>query len=91
MYWVYILRSDSTDRYYIGQADNLENGINAHRSGKGKYTRIAADWYVVYRKEYEIRTQAKKVEDFIKRQKSKTFLEKIISGEIDLDIEKIPG
>ncbi len=91
MYWVYILRSDSADRYYVGQTDNLENRINAHRSGRGKYTRIASDWHVIFRKEYETRTQAQKVENFIKRQKSRVFIEKIIAGEIVLDIERIPG
>ncbi len=91
MYWVYILRSDSADRYYIGQTDNPEKRINAHRSGKSEYTRRASDWYLVYKKEYETRKQAQKVENFIKRQKSRTFLEKIISGEMNLDIERIPG
>ncbi len=89
--WVYILKSDSAGKYYVGQTADLGKRIEAHRSGKSRYTRAAADWYLVYKREYDTRTQAQKVENFIKRQKSRIFIEKMISGEIDLDIGRIPG
>ncbi len=85
MYWVYILNSNSADRFYIGQTANLDNRIFHHNSGREKYTKRASDWELVYSKKFNTRTQAQKVENFIKKQKSRTFIEKIIAGTIDLD------
>jgi putative endonuclease len=89
MYWVYILRSDAVDRYYIGQTGDLKNRLFHHRSGRERYTKIASDWKLVFSKEFKTRTDAQRVENFIKKQKSRKFIEKVINGIIDL--EKIPG
>jgi putative endonuclease len=89
MYWIYIIKSSSANRYYIGQTANLKNRIHHHNAGREKYTRIASDWQLVFSKEYQTRTQAQKVENFIKKQKSKAFIEKIIFGIVKLDV--IPG
>jgi putative endonuclease len=89
MFWVYIIKSNSVNRYYIGHTANLKNRIEHHRSGREKYTKIASDWCLVFSKEYKTRTQAQKTENFIKRQKSRIFTEKVISGKINL--ENIPG
>ena len=89
MYWVYILRSDTVNRYYIGQTEDIERRIFHHRSGREKYTKIASDWQLVFSKEYKTRHEARNVERFIKKQKSKVFIEKIIDGNINLDT--VPG
>ncbi len=86
MYWIYIIKSNSANRYYIGQTSNLENRIFHHNSGSEKYTKIATDWHLVFSKEYKTRTEVQKVENFIKKQKSRIFIEKVISGKINLDI-----
>ena len=89
MYWVYIIKSNSADRFYIGQTENLDNRIFHHNSGREKYTKIASDWQLVFSKEYKTRKEAQKKENFIKKQKSRIFIEKVISGKIDID--KFPG
>jgi len=89
MYWVYILRSESVNKFYIGHTENLERRLYHHNSGREKYTKIASDWNDVYRKEFNTRKEAQKIEKFIKKQKSRIFIEKIIKGKIDLD--HVPG
>ncbi len=89
MFWLYIIKSSSVNKYYTGQTANIENRIKHHNDGREKYTKITSDWTLVYSKKFKTRPQAKKVEDFIKKQKSRTFIEKIIAGNINLD--NIPG
>ncbi len=85
MFWVYILKSDIVNRYYVGHTADIENRLYHHISGREKYTKKTSDWYLVYNKEYKTRTQAKKVENFIKKQKSRIFIEKLIAGKVNLD------
>ena len=73
------------NRYYIGQTEDIERRIFHHRSGREKFTKRASDWQLVFSKEFKTRTEAKRIESFIKKQKSKIFTEKIINGEITLD------
>ncbi len=89
MFWVYLIKSNSANRYYIGQTANLKNRINYHNSGREKYTKIASDWLLVYSKASKTRKQAQTVENFIKKQKSRTFIDKIIAGNVNLN--GIPG
>ena len=32
-YWVYVLRSDSANRRYVGQTEDLERRLGKHNSG----------------------------------------------------------
>ncbi len=80
MYFVYILYSKTKDRYYVGQTDNIENRMEYHNSGESPYTSIASDWVVVYTEEYETRTGARKLENEIKRKKSRKYIEWLMSA-----------
>ncbi|MBI4654511.1 MAG: GIY-YIG nuclease family protein [Nitrospirae bacterium] len=91
MYWVYIIKSALVNKYYVGHTANIESRIFHHRAGREKYTKIASDWQVVFSKEFKTRKEAKEVENFIKKQKSKIFIEKIIAGKVNLNINIIPG
>ena len=84
MYWLYIIKSEAVNKYYTGQTADIEKRIFHHNSGREKYTKIASDWKLVYSKKYKTRQEAHKVENFIKSQKSRVFIEKIIKGTIDL-------
>ena len=84
MYFVYILRSKKTGRYYVGQTSNLERRLSFHNAGREKYTRRGVPWEVVFSEEFTSRSAARKCEDFIKKQKSTVFIEKVISGKYQL-------
>ncbi len=83
MYFLYIIHSCSVDKYYVGVTQNLSDRINKHNHHKyqGSYTKIANDWKYVLTFKTETKKDAVYLEAFIKRMKSRKFIEKIISNE----------
>jgi putative endonuclease len=78
-YFCYILFSSSLNKYYIGETEDLQKRLIEHntRLFKDAYTSIADDWQVFLSIACHDRIQAKKVEAFIKRMKSRKFIEKL--------------
>ena len=78
-FWVYILRSKSTRRYYCGHTSDLERRINQHNDPKyrlSKTTKVfEGPWEVVWRIECGDRGEAMKLEKSIKRRGIGRFLE----------------
>ncbi|MBI1939385.1 MAG: GIY-YIG nuclease family protein [Ignavibacteriales bacterium] len=79
MYFVYVLQSITSKKYYIGQTDNLERRFQQHNSGYSKSTKSGVPWELVYHKEFESRSEAYQFEQKIKRMKSAKFIEELIS------------
>jgi len=78
-YYVYILYSQSLDRYYTGSTGNVEERIIRHNSGATKSTKSGRPWTIAYVEEYPTRSEAIKREQYIKRQKSRIFIENLIT------------
>jgi putative endonuclease len=79
IFFVYILYSPSLDSFYTGQTEDLEIRIANHLAGESAYTKKAKDRKLVWSQTFPSRTEAIKFERFIKKQKSKAFIRKIIS------------
>jgi putative endonuclease len=77
MYFVYILQSVSTGRFYIGQCDHLIERFHEHQRGVNSATR--GPWRIAYFAVYETRTEALKREAQIKRKKSSTSIRRMIA------------
>jgi len=80
MYTVYILFSESIDRYYVGYTNDLERRLSEHNRKKGKYTDAGIPWEVVHTEIFELKTEAKEREKYIKSRKSRRYIEEIISS-----------
>jgi putative endonuclease len=80
MHHLYILYSPSSDKFYVGETYNINERILKHNqhSYTGSFTKIANDWQLVLAFECVDRNDALYLENFIKRMKSKVFIEKII-------------
>ncbi|WP_421869235.1 GIY-YIG nuclease family protein [Marinoscillum sp.] len=78
MHWCYIIFSKKRNRYYIGETSDVAKRISEHNTGyyKGAYTKSADDWTICLQLECLDRSHARKVETFIKRMKSRKFIEK---------------
>jgi len=76
MHFVYILYSPSLDKYYIVETQNLEERLAQHRSHsfKSSFTMIASDWWIARSANLFSRIRARKMEAFLKRQKSKDLI-----------------
>jgi putative endonuclease len=78
---VYILHSQKTDKFYVGQTNNLERRLKDHNSGYSNYSKAGIPWNLVFAKVFDSRSEAMSYEKFLKSKKDKRFIEKlIISG-----------
>ena len=81
-YFVYILFSDSLNRYYIGSTKNIAKRIEAHLWNHKGFTSKAKDWQLRYQEVFETKTEALTREKQIKRWKSRKMIEKLISDNL---------
>ena len=79
----YILYSKSRDKYYIGYTSSLESRVQKHNLGGTASTRTGKPWNLVYSEEFETKTEALKREKYIKRMKSRTYIERLIKNSSD--------
>jgi len=79
-HFLYILHSKSINTYYTRETHDVEERISKHNnhSYQNSYTKTATDWEEMLIFECTERNQALYLESFIKRMKSKVFIEKII-------------
>ncbi|MBO7143723.1 MAG: GIY-YIG nuclease family protein [Salinivirgaceae bacterium] len=78
-YFVYIIYSQTIDKYYIGETVDLDNRFEEHISHKfsGSFTTRSVDWEIFLVLECQSRTQARLVESHIKKMKSKTYIQNL--------------
>jgi len=83
MYYIYFIYSEKSDIFYVGHSDNYLKRFNQHNtSDRNTFTRKHRPW--VLKAVFECgndRNIAVKIERFIKKQKSRKLIERIISGE----------
>jgi putative endonuclease len=77
-YYTYILYSKTRDRYYIGSCENVTIRLVRHNAGATPSTKSGRPWIVVYTEGYDNKTDALKREKYIKKMKSKSYIESII-------------
>jgi putative endonuclease len=84
MHYLYILYSKSLDKYYVGETSDITQRLNQHFSGfyKGSYTSQTDDWEKKLVIEFSTINQARKAEIFIKKMKSRKFIEQLIEDSI---------
>jgi putative endonuclease len=78
----YIIYSLKIDKYYTGQSDDLDRRMEEHNRGKTPFLATGMPWHLVFSKEFNSRTEAIKLEKFIKKRGAARFLKdnNIISG-----------
>ena len=83
MFYIYILHSPAFDKYYIGFTDDFNQRLLSHNSTeRNTYTKKYRPWKIVAVFECgDDRGFALKVEKFIKKQKSRNLLQKMIGGD----------
>ena len=79
-YYVYIIYSQSKDKYYIGYTHNPQERLEEHNLGATTSTRPGRPWILVYAEELTDKTSAIKREREIKKMKSRKYIERQISG-----------
>jgi len=79
-HFVYIIYSESADRFYIGETSNVQERINQHNSGfyDFAFSKQASDWNLYWSLECNSRSQAIKIEKHIKKMRNRKFYENLI-------------
>ena len=78
MFYIYILQSEQDQSFYIGFSENLSQRLEKHNTAKSGYTATKKPWKIVYSECFDNKTDALKREKYIKNQKSREFIKKLI-------------
>ena len=76
-YFVYILKSTATGKFYAGQTYSVEKRLQEHNEGLSRSTKFGRPWIVVWTKEANSRNEAMEWEKKIKGRGIKRFLDGI--------------
>jgi len=79
MFTTYILFSKTKDLYYVGSTGDLSDRLKRHNAGSSNFSKRGIPWIVVYQKEYETKSEAYQAELYIKSQKSRKYIEDLIT------------
>jgi putative endonuclease len=80
MYYIYILYSTSSDRYYVGYSSDLSTRLAKHNAGATRSTKPYRPWEMVYSESFETKSEALRREKQIKNYKSRNYIEGLISS-----------
>ena len=78
MHHVYILYSDPLGKYYIGSTADVERRTAQHNNLPEGFTKSGRPWRLVYVEDFGSKTDALKREKYLKRMKSRRFIEELI-------------
>lgn len=67
MFYVYVLKSKDSDRFYVGFANNLRERIKKHNKGEVYWTKRHMPWKLAYYEAYLSRDDARDREKQLKR------------------------
>jgi len=65
--YVYLLRSKTTEKYYVGWTTNMRRRLKEHNSGKSLYTKSRGPWELIGYEIYPSSEEAKKRERAFKQ------------------------
>ncbi|MCB1043887.1 MAG: GIY-YIG nuclease family protein [Acidobacteria bacterium] len=84
VFWVYILQSQTSGRFYCGQTDDLVRRLREHNDphyqGSKTTKRFKGPWIVVWNRTCSTRAKAMELETHIKKRGIKRFLSGVGDG-----------
>ncbi|WP_296700015.1 GIY-YIG nuclease family protein [Algoriphagus sp.] len=81
-YYTYIIQSKKDLSFYIGSCQDPQERLLKHNGKHNGYTARKQPWKLVWIELYKSKSEAFKREKYLKKQKSKLFLEKLISNSL---------
>jgi putative endonuclease len=79
---LYILRSETSRRFYIGSTDDLDRRLSEHLRGHTPSTRNRGPWTLVHTEYFESLIEARRREGEIKRWKSAKMIKALIANPV---------
>ena len=78
MFYVYVLRSIKTRRYYIGSCKNITVRFKQHNMGNVKSTKSYMPWLLVHQESFATLSEDRKREKQIKNWKKRSAIERLL-------------
>ena len=82
--FLYILKSKSTDKFYVGISQNPERRLEYHNSFEKGFTSRYRPWEIVFTQEFNSKNEVAIIEQKIKSWKSRKMIQRVIDGDIKL-------
>ena len=87
---VYILKSESSGRFYIVQTKDVVQRIAYHGANYSKSLKNRGPWRLVYSEEFATRSEAVRRESQIKSWKDRAMIEALASGTLHESSPALP-
>jgi putative endonuclease len=58
LFYIYIIRSQHWQRYYVGSSESVEKRFQEHNSGKSGSTRAGIPWELIHIEAFATRSEA---------------------------------
>ena len=76
MAWVYILKSRTVNKTYVGSTTDIDRRIQEHNSGKHTFTKRYLPWVVVYKERVADLLTARQREKYLKSAAGRRFIKR---------------
>ena len=73
---VYILYSNTSSRYYVGQTSDIDQRLESHNQGRVKSTKYGIPWEIALQLDVSTRSEAIILEKQIKKRGARRYIEK---------------
>ena len=77
LFYVYILQSQATNRYYVGQTIDIEERVAHHNANYSKSLKNRGPWILVYQEQHPTRSAAVPRERQLKAWKDRSMIERL--------------
>jgi len=79
-YFLYILKSETAVKSYVGITNNLKRRLSEHNSGKHFYTKRYCPWVMIYNEKYDSLKEARSREKYLKSASGRRFLKELFKA-----------
>jgi len=82
LYYAYVVKSDSTNKIYIGQTENIEERLKRHNNLlphkiKSYTSKNKGPWKLIHKEEFQTRKEAMVSEKQLKTAKGREFIKNL--------------
>ena len=79
-YFVYIIQSTTSGKWYIGYSSELETRIKNHNAGFNASTKNRGPWVLIFAREFGNKMEAVGFERYLKKTRNKEYIKKHYTG-----------
>jgi len=80
VFYLYILQSEATGRFYIGQTQDVSERVTYHNANYSKSLKNRGPWRLIYTEQYETRSEAMLRECQLKSWKDRRMLDRLLGA-----------